>query len=35
MSGRQAALPTGETGMQIALICTSRNIAATRRDWRD
>jgi hypothetical protein len=28
MSGRQAALPTEETGMQITLICTSQIIAA-------
>jgi hypothetical protein len=34
MSGRQAALPTEETDIQIALICTSWTTAATRRDWR-
>ena len=27
-------LPTEETGIQIALICTSQTIATTRRDWR-
>jgi hypothetical protein len=34
MSGRQVALPTEETGIQIAPICTSRTIAATQRDLR-
>jgi hypothetical protein len=34
MSGRQAALPTEGTGTRITLICTSRTIAATRRDLR-
>jgi hypothetical protein len=34
MSGRQAALPAEETGIQITLICTSRTVAATRQGWR-
>jgi hypothetical protein len=30
MSGRQVALPTEETGMQITLICMSRTDSAMR-----
>jgi len=34
MSGRQVALPAEETDIQITLICTSRTVAAARRDLR-